>query len=127
MRTRRFRELIVWQDSMALARAVYAAAGDFPAGEKYGLTSQLFRASVSVPSNIAEGHGRLSDKSFALFLGHARGSLFELETQLEIASSLNYLSKERLQSLLEDCEKITRMLNALLARLAQEDKGERHR
>jgi four helix bundle protein len=85
MRTRRFRELIVWQDSMALARAVYAVAGDFPAVEKYGMASQLCRAAVSIPSNIAEGHGRLSDKSFALFLGHARGSLFELETQLEIA------------------------------------------
>lgn len=120
MRTRRFRELTVWQDSMALVRAVYGVAGEFPATEKYDLTSQLCRAAVSIPSNIAEGHGRLSDKAFALYLGHARGSLFELETQLEIASSLNYLGKEKLQTLLEDCEKITRKLNALLGKLKQD-------
>lgn len=126
MRTRRFRELIVWQESMVLVRAVYAAA-DFPSAEKFGITSQICRAAVSIPSNIAEGHGRLSDKSFTLFLGHARGSLFELETQLEIASSLNYISKERLGLMLEDCEKIARMLNALLGKLTKEGEGEKHR
>ena len=90
MRTRKFRELLVWQDSMALAREVYTLTAEFPQKEKFGLSSQLCRAAVSIPSNIAEGHGRLSDKSFAVFLGNARGSLFELETQLEIAGSLNY-------------------------------------
>ena len=120
MRTRRFRELMVWQDSMALAREVYTLTADFPQKEKFGLSSQLCRAAVSIPSNIAEGHGRLSDKSFAVFLGNARGSLFELETQLEIAGSLNYITNTRLQALLVHCEKITRMLNALLNKLREQ-------
>jgi four helix bundle protein len=121
MRTRKFRDLLVWQDSMTLARNVYALTAEFPQRETFGLGSQLCRAAVSIPSNIAEGHGRLSDKAFAVFLGNARGSLFELETQLEIAGSLNYIPSERLQSLLRDCEKITRMLNALLAKLRKEN------
>jgi four helix bundle protein len=121
MRTRKFRDLLVWQLSMTLARDVYALTADFPQKEKFGLCSQLCRAAVSIPSNIAEGHGRLSDKAFAVFLGNARGSLFELETQLEIAGSLNYLPTEQLQLMLKDCEKITRMLNALLATLRKEN------
>ena len=80
MKTRRFRELLIWQDSMSLAREVYAVTNEFPRSEVFGLQSQLRRAAISIPSNIAEGHGRLSDKSFAVFLGQARGSLFEIET-----------------------------------------------
>ena len=74
----------------------------------------------AIPSNIAEGHGCLSDKSFAVFLGQARGSLFELETQLELAGSLGYLKEERIQPLLAQCEQITRMLNALQKTLRQD-------
>lgn len=85
----------------------------------FGLTGQLRRAVISVPSNIAEGHGRLSDKSFAVFLGQARGSLFEVETQLELASGLGYFPADKLPALLEQCEKITRMLSALLKTLRQ--------
>ena len=120
MKTRKFRDLLVWQQSMTLAREIYLAAADFPQREMYGLTSQLCRAAVSIPSNIAEGHGRLSDKSFAVFLGQARGSLFELETQLELAASLGYLKEERIQPLLIQCEQLTRMLNALLKALRQD-------
>jgi four helix bundle protein len=119
MRTRKFRELLVWQDSMALAREVYTLTAEFPQKEKFGLSSQLCRAAVSIPSNIAEGHGRLSDKSFAVFLGNARGSLFELETQLEIAGSLNYVTNGQLQAILAQCEKIARMLNTLLNKLRE--------
>jgi four helix bundle protein len=121
MKTRRFRDLLVWQNSMALAREIYTITKAFPQKERFGLTGQMCRAAVSIPSNIAEGQGRLSDQAFALFLGHARGSLFELETQLEIAASLHYLEGEKLQSVLEDCEKLTRMLNALLKTLRKDD------
>jgi four helix bundle protein len=120
MKTRRFRELLVWQNAMSLAREIYAITNDFPRNEIFGLTGQLRRAAISIPSNIAEGHGRLSDKSFALFLGQARGSLFEVETQLELACSLGYFPADKLPAFLEQCEKITRMLNALLKTLRQE-------
>jgi len=121
MKTRKFRDLLVWQQSMTLAREIYVVTADFPHREIYGLTSQLCRAAVSIPSNIAEGHGRPSDKSFAVFLGQARGSLFELETQLELAESLGYLKEGRIQPLLAQCEQITRMLNALLKTLRQDE------
>jgi four helix bundle protein len=75
METRHFRDLQVWQRSMALARNVYALTGSFPKTEVFGLTSQIRRAAVSVPSNIAEGRGRATDKSFAVFLCQAQGSL----------------------------------------------------
>jgi four helix bundle protein len=120
MKTRRFRELLVWQESMSFAREIYEVTNDFPRSEMFGLAGQLRRAAVSVSSNMAEGHGRTSDKSFAVFLGQARGSLFEVETQLELAGNLGYLRAEKLPSLLLQCEKITRMLNALLRTLRAE-------
>jgi four helix bundle protein len=85
-----FRELLVWQRSMQLTVAVYRLTRDFPREEVFGLTSQIRRAAVSVPSNIAEGHGRLSGSEFRQFLGIARGSNFELQTQLEIAHALEF-------------------------------------
>lgn len=80
MKMRDFRDLKVWRRSMLLAEEVYAATRDFPKDELFGLVGQLRRAAVSIPSNIAEGHGRASDKNFALFLTQARGSLCELQT-----------------------------------------------
>jgi four helix bundle protein len=77
------------------------------------------RAAVSVPSNIAEGQGRLSDKHFALFLGHARGSLFELQTQIELSHKLDYLCAARRDQLIAECTEITRMLHALLNALQE--------
>jgi len=91
VRTRYFRDLLVWQKSMQLAHAIYRHTSDFPKAEVFGLTGQMRRAAVSVPSNIAEGHGRLSDGSMRVFVAQARGSLFELETQIELASGLGYL------------------------------------
>src|SRR6202161_152688 len=88
MTTRHFRDLLVWQKSMALAVSIYTLTDRFPKRENFGLSAQMRRSAVSVPSNIAEGHGRLSDPSLALFLGHARGSLYELETQTELAIQL---------------------------------------
>jgi four helix bundle protein len=85
---RSFRELLVWQKSMQLATTVYRLTQAFPREEVYGLVSQLRRAAVAIPSNIAEGHGRLNVGEYRQFLGIARGSNFELQTQLEIARSL---------------------------------------
>src|ERR1700693_5184311 len=96
-----YRELIVWRKSMALVKDVYLCTQDFPKSELYGLTSQLRRAAVSIPSNIAEGQGRFSKGEFKQFLGHARGSLLELETQIFIARNLGYFSPERSTSLLK--------------------------
>ena len=104
---------------MKLTRDVYEVTQKFPRKEIFGLTSQLCRAAVSVPSNIAEGHGRLSDKNFAVFLAQARGSLYELETQLELAESLGYFPKDQLQILLADSAEVGRMLNGLLRTLRQ--------
>jgi len=83
-----FRDLTVWQKSMQMAVSVYKLTQAFPKDELYGLTSQMRRATVSIPSNIAEGHGRLNTGEYRQFLGIARASNFELQTQLEIARSL---------------------------------------
>jgi four helix bundle protein len=89
-----FRDLRVWQESMKFARAIHKSTVSFPRHELYGLSSQMRRAAVSVPSNIAEGKGHRSDKEFSHFLYHARGSLLELQTQLLIAEDLQYISQE---------------------------------
>lgn len=85
------KQLDVWMQAMALVKMVYAVTSTFPREEMFGLTSQMRRAAVSIPSNIAEGAGRCGSKEFAHFLDIARGSLAELDTQLEIAQMLNYL------------------------------------
>ncbi len=117
MKTRRFRDLHVWQRSMRLVEVVYTATRPFPKEELFGLASQMRRAAVSIPSNIAEGQGRDSDKSFALFLSQARGSLYELETQTELARNLGMLSLQQAQGLLAETAEINRMLNALRSAL----------
>jgi four helix bundle protein len=114
MKTKNFRQLQVWQRSMTLAQAIYEATKFFPKAELFGMTSQMRRAAVSVPSNIAEGQGRLTDKHFALFLAQARGSLFELQTQIELSHSLAYLDAAGRDRLIGECVEITRMLHALL-------------
>jgi four helix bundle protein len=119
-RTRHYRELRVWQKSMQLAREIYSATDSFPRKETFGLTSQIRRAAVSVPCNIAEGHGRLSDGAFRVFLGHARGSLFELQTQLELALGLGYLEAKSAETLDRSCEEIARMVNGLLRSLKED-------
>jgi four helix bundle protein len=99
---------------MALAKAVYRQTTGFPKAELFGITSQMRRASLSVPSNIAEGHGRLSDGSLRVFLGQARGSLYELETQIELACDLEYLQTKDAKELLELSREVGRMLNGLI-------------
>ena len=99
---------------MRLARDIYNITETFPKTESFGLVMQLRRAAVSVPSNIAEGHGRLSDKSLRLFLSQARGSLFEIETQLELAAELRYADPQQTSLLIAHCGEVARMLNGLL-------------
>src|ERR1700686_2110288 len=92
---RSYRDLVAWQKAMKFVTAIYEVTQRFPSEERYGLTNQLRRASVSVPSNIAEGQARFSKKEFHHFLSLARGSLVEIETQLLIAENLRYLPAEQ--------------------------------
>tara|TARA_R110001592_G_C12801192_1_gene716980 strand:+ start:139 stop:495 length:357 start_codon:yes stop_codon:yes gene_type:complete len=89
-----YRDLDVWQNAMSLVEAVYKATADFPAEEKYGLSSQIRRCAVSIPSNIAEGFMRKSTKEYIQFLYISLGSLGELDTQLEISNRLKYMSNQ---------------------------------
>lgn len=112
-----YRDLLVWKKAMALVLDVYCCTQTFPKIETYGLTSQLRRAAVSVPSNIAEGQARRSTGEFKQFLGNARGSLTEVETQILIARDLGYLEPHQGEVLLGAAAEIGRMLNGLLAAL----------
>src|SRR5450755_4980794 len=97
---RSYQELVAWRKAMKFVIDIYQATQDFPSEERYGLTNQLRRACVSVPSNIAEGQARFSQKEFHHFLNQARGSLVEIETQLLIAKELKYLQPARAEGLL---------------------------
>lgn len=97
-----FKELIVWKDFMKLAKSIYLVCLEFPGDERFGLTTQIKRSAVSVPSNIAEGAGRSSDKEFLRFLSISTGSLFELETQLLLAADLDFINLDKVNTLLDD-------------------------
>ena len=112
-----YRDLRVWQQAMELVGEVYKQTCDFPKTEIYGLTSQVRRAAVSIPSNIAEGKGRSTDRDRAHFFCHARGSLLELETQILIAQQLAYLTPAQTERLLNASAHLGRMLNALIQSL----------
>jgi four helix bundle protein len=114
MAVRNCQELIAWQKSMDLVVGVYRITKSFPASELYGLTSQLRRAAVSVPSNIAEGQGRGTPTEFVRFLRIAHGSLREVETQLLIAQRLEYLKEADLMPLLDLAAETGRLMNGLL-------------
>ena len=109
-----FRDLAVWQHAMRLVEDVYATTSSFPSSELYGLTSQMRRCAVSIPSNIAEGRGRQSTPDFVKFLTIAYGSLAELQTQLELSWRLNYISKQANERFQEQTNEIGRMLNGLM-------------
>ncbi|MDX1964283.1 MAG: four helix bundle protein [Pirellulales bacterium] len=120
---RNFRELQVWQRGMDLAVRVCRAVSTFPNYEMYGLASQLRRAAISIPSNIAEGSARSGTREFLNFLSIAQGSLAEVETQLEIAFRLNYVQTTTFEEFLSETQQLTRMLfglrNSLQKRLEQ--------
>ena len=114
-----YRDLIVWQKAMALVTDIYIVTKSFPRREDYGITSQIRRCAVSIPSNIAEGYGRNSRNEYIRFLQIALGSLFELQTQLEIAANLGYLKKEEFAALYERTREVERMLSVLIRRLIE--------
>ena len=117
-----YRDLVAWQRAMGLVKHVYEVTNAFPQREVYGLTNQIRRCAVSIPSNIAEGKGRRSKREYYQFLCRARGSRFELETQLEIASSLEYLSDEAYQVVRDQTSNVAKPLNGLIAALQQQIK-----
>lgn len=114
-----FRDLAVWQRSITLSTEIYRLAHSFPAQERYGLTSQMCRAAVSIPSNIAEGHGRGSRREFRNFVRIAQGSSNELQTQLVIAQHLGYSNPEHLKQAEAETIEIARMLNGLISFLTR--------
>jgi four helix bundle protein len=109
-----YADLDVWQAAMELVVVIYQLTRRFPKDEVYGLVSQLRRVAVSVPSNIAEGKGRASDKELVQLLCHARGSLFEVETQLNIAERLTYIGRAEGESIRHELARIGQMLNGLI-------------
>ena len=112
-----YNELKVWKKSIDLTYTVYQELKEFPSEEKFGLISQFRRCAVSIPSNIAEGSGRNSDKELIHFLGIANGSAFELETQLIISEKLNYLSKEALDKMRSELTEIQKMIYGFIQKL----------
>jgi len=117
MKVRNYRNLIVWQRAMDLVEDVYKISSDFPREEQYGLTSQIRRAAVSVPSNIAEGQGRRTTTDFVRHLYIAYGSLREVETQTLIAQRLNYSVDTKFQIVMNRTGEVGRLLNGLMAAL----------
>src|SRR5687767_6536890 len=113
MRQSGVRDLLVWQKAMDLVVGTYSVTAGFPADERFGLTTQLRRAAVSVPSNIAEGRGRATPGEYANHLSIARGSLNEVDTLIEIALRLNLIDAETSGGLLAACDEISRMLTGL--------------
>ncbi len=114
---RSYKDLVAWQKAMDLVTEIYRVSHKFPREEIFALTNQLRRAAVSIPSNIAEGQGKSSRKEFLYFLGNAKGSLSEVETQILIARNLGYIVDEELTPLLNIAAEVGRILNGLLASL----------
>jgi four helix bundle protein len=112
-----YRDLVVWQKSMALITGIYKITRDFPQDEMYGLVVQMRRCSVSIPSNIAEGYGRNSTPDYIRFLKIALGSLYELQTQLHISLNLSYLNNKTFNEQFELSREIERMLSSLIQKL----------
>ncbi len=122
MAVQSFRDSIAWQKAMDLSIAVYALTRTFPKEELFGLTSQLRRASVSIASNIAEGQGRLSTGEFLQFLGMARGSALEVETQLELSHRLGLATACDIHAAQTEATHLVRILNAVIANLRKRPK-----
>jgi four helix bundle protein len=110
---------MIWQKSMSLTTKIYKSTKNFPKEEIFALTSQIRRSSVSIPSNIAEGFGRDSNKEYLRFLNISIGSLFEMQTQLEIAKNIDYLNEEEFNTLYEDSREIERMLVSFIVKIKE--------
>ena len=116
-----YKDLIAWQKGMELVAAIYDATEGFPSHEQFGLSSQLRRAAVSIPSNIAEGRAHYSNRDFVRFLRHARGSLAEIETQVLIAQQRQFLSAEGTTKLTQQLDELGRILSGLINSLKAQD------
>lgn len=119
-----YRGLAAWQRSMELTQTIYELTGSFPPSERFALSDQLRRAAISVPSNIAEGYGRATRGEYVQFLGHARGSAFEIETQLLLACSLGYGEPSLMTAAQKRCAEVGRLLSGLMASLRRTSRSE---
>ncbi|MGA3333069.1 MAG: four helix bundle protein [Terracidiphilus sp.] len=114
-----FKDLVVWQRAVQMSLAIYRLTSSFPGSEQFGLTNQMRRAAVSVASNIAEGYGRSTKGEYVQFLGHARGSICEIQTQLVIAEALGFGNAELRKASNGLASEVSRMLVAMLRKLQQ--------
>jgi four helix bundle protein len=112
-----YKDLIVWQKGIEIVNEIYIVTKHFPVHELYGLTSQIKRAAISVPANIAEGWGRGTTKNYIQFLEISRGSLFELETLIIISTNLNFITQDKCNEICKKVNETGRMLNALITKL----------
>jgi four helix bundle protein len=117
---RDFRKYTIWKEGIELVKEIYQLISSFPKEEKFGLVSQMCRASISIPSNIAEGCSRKSEKEFCRFLEISMGSSFELETQLLISVELGFLNLDSIQEILLKIERLQKQINQLILKI---DKG----
>ena len=116
-----FRDLLIWQKSMNLVTEVYQLTNKYPKEEIYGLTSQIRRSAISIPSNIAEGYGRNGNRDYLKFLNIAISSLFELQTQLEIGHNLKYCSEIEFSKINDETKEIERMLSSFIRKIKDRD------
>jgi len=112
-----YRELLVWQKSMSLVTQIYKNTRGFPKEELYGLVTQIRRYAISIPSNIAEGWGRSATQDYLRFLRISRGSMYELQTQLDVCGNIGYINSGDLEGLYPVCDEIGKMLNGLITKL----------
>lgn len=112
-----FRDLLIWQKSMEYVTQIYNETKNFPDEEKFGLISQLRRSAVSIPSNISEGYGRNSKNDFNRFLNISMGSLFEVQTQIEIAKNLGFINEQKFDKMFEQSREIERMMSSFIRSL----------
>jgi four helix bundle protein len=117
--TQSYKDLVVWQKGIELAKHIYALTWRFPNEERFGLTSQMRRAAISIPSNVAEGQARRTTPEFIQFVSHAEGSAAELDTQIILAVELNFCRKTDVLPIYELNDEVRRMLNALCRKLAE--------
>jgi four helix bundle protein len=118
-KARDYRDLLVWQKGISLAKAVYEITRQFPADERFGLISQMMRAAISVPSNIAEGQARRTSGEFVQSLSHAEGSLAELDTQLVLSTEFRYCETNQAAKLHEAISELRKMLNSLRRKISE--------
>lgn len=119
-----YRDLHVWQEAMSIAEAIYLLSRSFPQAELYGLTTQMRRASVSIAANIAEGNGRETSGSYIHFLRISQGSLKELETHLFLVQRVGIADAARIEPILDNCDKLGRMLRALIRAIQEKNRTE---